>query len=228
MHAALKQHYRAPGDIVEAPLDGYCVDLLRGALAIEIQTGSFANIATKLRALVTRHRVLLVHPVALETWLVRAPPAGVGRARRRRTPQRAAPAQVFEELVSFPDLLGSPNFELEVAGVRVLEVQHFERRRTTRRGRWVTRERTLDALLHRFRVRTPDELWTLLPRALPEPFAVADLARALAVTPAAARRVAFCLRESGAAKTAGSRGRAPLYARGSSANVIASRTAQEV
>ena len=66
IHAALKASYAEPGDVLEASVDGYVVDILRGDLIVEIQTAGFSAIARKLRDLVARHRVRLVHPVAGE------------------------------------------------------------------------------------------------------------------------------------------------------------------
>src|SRR5262245_49932452 len=66
LHAALKQWYARPADDVEAEVDGYVVDLRRGDTLIEIQTCNFAAIRRKLLALVERHPVRLLHPIASE------------------------------------------------------------------------------------------------------------------------------------------------------------------
>jgi len=42
LHAQLKDWYRRRGDRVEQLVDGFVVDLVRGELLVEIQTGSFA------------------------------------------------------------------------------------------------------------------------------------------------------------------------------------------
>ena len=43
LHAALKLWYADPGDLVEHPVDGYVIDLVRDDLLIEVQTGGFAR-----------------------------------------------------------------------------------------------------------------------------------------------------------------------------------------
>ena len=48
LHAALKRLYAEPGDVLEARVDGYVIDLLRGELAIEFQTHNFHAIRRKL------------------------------------------------------------------------------------------------------------------------------------------------------------------------------------
>jgi len=51
LHAQLKDWYRRPGDRVEQLVDGFVVDLVRGELLVEIQTGRFAPLRRKLEQL---------------------------------------------------------------------------------------------------------------------------------------------------------------------------------
>jgi hypothetical protein len=48
LHAQLKDWYRRRGDRIEQVVDGFVVDLVRGNLLVEIQTGSFAPLRRKL------------------------------------------------------------------------------------------------------------------------------------------------------------------------------------
>ena len=70
LHAALKQVYALPGDQLEVNVDGYIIDLVRGDLLIEIQTGSFSPLKNKLARLVDTHPLRLVYPVPLEKWIL--------------------------------------------------------------------------------------------------------------------------------------------------------------
>ena len=60
LHAQLKEWYREPGDVVEVEVGGYVIDLVRGDLLVEFQTGGFAPLRRKLAALADEHRVRLV------------------------------------------------------------------------------------------------------------------------------------------------------------------------
>ena len=64
LHAALKTWYACPGDELEASVEGYQIDLRRGAQLVEIQTRNFAALKRKLTQLVERHPVRRVHPIA--------------------------------------------------------------------------------------------------------------------------------------------------------------------
>src|ERR671936_2495813 len=96
LHAALKHWYARPGDVLEAALDGYIIDLLRGNHVIEIQTGSFASIRRKIRALSRHYRVTLVYPVAYERWIVKPLPTPYGQPARRKASRRQRRDQLFQ------------------------------------------------------------------------------------------------------------------------------------
>ena len=82
LHAGLKRWYARPGDRLEAPVDGYVIDLVRGELLIEIQTGSFSAIKRKILDLVSRGPVRLVHPITREKWIVKVGPDGPSGRRK--------------------------------------------------------------------------------------------------------------------------------------------------
>ena len=217
LHAALKQHCAAPGDQLEAELDGYVVDILRGDQVIEIQTGSFAKLGTKLRALLESYRVRVVYPVPRERWIVKLPERAGQRPVRRRSPKRTPDAALFEELVSFPDLLAHPGVEIELMAVSEEQVRRFggprRRRRWQRHGGWTVVERRLLDVLEERRIACPRDLARFVPDDLAEPFTTAELAPALGTPRSLAQKAAYCLHGCGALERVGHRGRAHLYAR---------------
>ena len=213
LHAALKRWYARPGDALEAELDGYIVDLRRGNHIIEIQTGSFASIRRKMRTLSRHYRVTLVYPVAYERWILKLPTTTCGQPVRRKSPRRQSMHQLFQELVSFPDLLRCPNFSIEVVCIQAEEVLRYDRRHGRRRRGWIVAERRLLGVLERHVLATPSDLWSLLPWELPEPFQTLHLARVLNRPRWFAQKVAYCLRESGASTVIGKVGNALVYSR---------------
>jgi hypothetical protein len=64
-----------------------------------------SSIKRKMRDLSCRYRVTLIYPVAHERWILEVPGTLQGAMMRRKSPKRQAVNQLFEELVSFPDLL---------------------------------------------------------------------------------------------------------------------------
>ncbi len=213
LHAALKQWYAIPQDRLEAPVDGYIIDLVRGDLLVEIQTGSFSPLKRKLAKLVKSHPVRLVYPVAQEKWIVRLPVEEGQPARRRKSPKRGRVEQVFQQLVYIPVLIAQENFSLEVLLIQEEEVRHHEEKKAWRRRGWVTDERRLLNVMERRVFETPQDLLRLLPASLPETFTVKDLVKASGQPDWLARKMVYCLRALGLVQVDGKQGRAVRYVR---------------
>ena len=214
LHASLKDWYAQPGDRHEVLVDGFVVDIVRGDHLIEIQTRNFAAISRKVGALVARHRVRLVYPVAREKWIVKLGEDGETPLSRRKSPRRGTFEDVFRELVSIPDLLVEPGFSLEVLLTQEDEIRRFDRSRGWHRKGWVVCERRLLHVVGRRLLMSPADAGAFLPVDLREPFTTADLAEAIARPRRLAQRMAYCLRRMGAIVPEGKRGNAILYVRG--------------
>ena len=212
LHAALKALYARPGDRVEESVDGYVVDVVRDDELVEIQTASFSSAARKLRRLVESHRVVLVHPIATERWLVRVDADGVV-THRRRSPKRGLPIDLFHELVAFPELVAHANFRIELVLIREEElrgpVPDGARFRYPRE--WWRLDRRLLEVIETIRVDSPADLLRLLPADLPSPFTSTDIAMASRRTKHLAMRAAYCLQRAGSTRCTGRRGRAQVY-----------------
>jgi len=187
------------------------IDIVRGGLLIEIQTGNFTKIKAKLADLVPRYPLRLVYPIAAEKWIVKEATAGSPTV-RRKSPKRGDAADLFAELVRFPELTAEPNFSLQVLLIREEEVRRrSQSRRAWRRRGWVTEERRLLEVVDDRAFESPADLAALLPADLDDPFTTADLARVLGKPRRLAQRMAYCLREMGAINVVGKKGRAILY-----------------
>ena len=211
LHAALKRWCSLPGDLVEAPVDGYVIDLVRDDLLIEVQTSGLSSMKRKAEALLDRGRRLrIVHPIPREKRVVRVDDDGAVLG-RRRSPVRGAATDVFAELVGLPLPGSRPGLEIEV----VLTVEDELRRRVPGRARrrkgWSVVERRLvdvsDALL----ITGPDDLAALLPSGLPALFTTADLAARLGRPRRMAQQMAYCLRKAGVIEAVGKSGAAVEY-----------------
>ena len=213
LHSALKDWYARPGDLLEFPLDGYIVDILRGNQVIEIQTGNFASIKRKGRDLSCRHRVTLIYPVTHERWILEVPRTLPGSIKRRKSPKRQTVNQLFEELVSFPDLLNCPNFSIEVVSIQEEQVRRYDRRRHGERRTWRIVERKLLRVLERSVFDAPSDLWQLIPPTLPDPFETSHLASVLGHPRWFAQKIAYCLRQSGVITAIGKKGNSVVYSR---------------
>lgn len=209
LHAALKAWLAQAGDAFEQKVDGYHIDILRGELLIEIQTGSFNKLRKKLNNLLPEHRVLLVHPIAQTKWVVRQSKRGKQIA-RRKSPKRGRVEHVFDELLFIPDLLSHPNLHLVVLLTEQEEVWRDDGKGSWRRKHWSIADKRLVQVIEQHEFRSAADFLKLLPADLPRPFTHQQLAKALGVPLWVATRMSYCLRKMGALETQGKRGRALL------------------
>jgi len=212
LHAALKALYARPGDRVEESVDGFVIDVVRDDELVEVQTASFASAARKLRRLVEDHRIALVHPIAIERWLVRVDSDGVVGS-RRRSPKRGLPMDLFRELTAFPELVAHPNFRLELVLIREEEIRGPvpEGARYRHPRDWWRLDRRLLEVIEVVPVDSPADLLALLPPGLPSQFTTADVAAASRRPKNLAMRTAYCLLRAGAVDCVGKMGRLQLY-----------------
>ena len=212
LHAALKRWYAEDDDRIEEPVDGFVIDLVRDGVLVEIQTRGFSSMKPKLATLLDRHAVRLVHPIAVEKWIVKLDEAGEVTS-RRKSPKRGAAVDLFGELVSFPELIAHAGLTLEVLLIREEEVRRFDGTKGWRRGGWVVDERRLLEVVERLVVDSPAALAALLPGEVPREFTTAELADALGRHRRLAQQMTYCLRRVGIIDMAGKDGNAIVYSR---------------
>jgi hypothetical protein len=211
LHASLKQWYAQPGDQFEVAVDGFVIDIVRDDLLLEIQTGSFASIKSKLATLVQSHQIRLIYPIAQEKWIVRLAKDDRCPATRRKSPKRGRVEDLFWKMVFIPQLISSPNLSLEVLMIREEEARRYVGGRRWRRRGWVTAERRLLEVVDRRVFDKPADWLAFLPEGF-EPFTARDLAEAMGIRLALAQKMAYSLREAKLVRLTGKRGRANLYA----------------
>jgi hypothetical protein len=215
LHSALKAWYARPGDRLEVSVEGFVADIVRGDLLIEIQARHLVAMKRKLYRLVDDHPLRLVYPIAAEKWIVRLDDDGATLG-RRRSPRRGAVEHVFAELVSFPGLLGHPNFAVEVLLIREEEVRQRDatgERRNWRRKGWATQERRLLEVLSSHLLAGTADAAALLPATLPWLFTTRDLSTASGQPMWLSQKMVYCLRGMGVLVVAGKRGRSTLFER---------------
>jgi hypothetical protein len=213
LHAALKKWYAQPRDLIEVPVDGFTVDIVRGDLLIEIQTANLWSIKRKLTKLLEQHPVRLVYPITQERWIVWQSRKGRRVLGRRKSPKRGAFESFFEEFVSIAQLLAHPGFSLQVLLIQEEQVRRFDGSRNWRRKGWKTHERRLIQVVDQQLFETPQDMLVIIPDAVPEHFTTTNLAEATGQPLWLAQKMAYCLRMMGTITVVGKRGRGILYIR---------------
>lgn len=208
LHAALKATYAANGGEQEVPVAQFVADAVRNGTMYEVQTGSFSGLARKMRALAEVGPVVLVHPIARNTTIIKQ---SEEHSKPRKSPKHGALVHIVNELVYLPQMLNHPNFSVEVVLTDEVELRTFDAKKNRRRGGWRVMERQLVEIVDGVRLNQMAELYDFLTTDLVEPFGTKELAQALQQPVAIARKMAYCLRHAGVTEIAGKQGNALLY-----------------
>jgi hypothetical protein len=142
LHLEIKKVYSLPGDQFEAKLDNYIIDILRGKLAIEVQTKNFSVLKEKLQTLTEKYQVRLIYPLPENKWITYVTKDQVVLD-RRKSPRKGRLTDLFGELVMIPRMIGVENFSLEVLFIDEEELRVDDGKGSWRRKGVSIKERRL-------------------------------------------------------------------------------------
>jgi len=213
LHRALKQRYAsATGGRSEVVLKGFRIDAVEeSGQLVEVQSGPFGPLRSKLLRLLPDHRIRVVKPIVVEKRVVRRSRAEGPDISARRSPKRGSTIDVFEDLVGLAHIFPNPNLTLEILPVLIDEIRVPRRRRP---GYKIV-DRCLTGSLGKNVLERPQDLWDLLPghHDWAQPFTTAEIANRIDRPLWLAQRVAYCLRLSGEVHPIGKRGNHRIYVR---------------
>lgn len=216
LHRQLKQHFAANQDQVEISLDGFRIDAIddEGVL-VEIQHSGLGAIRKKISSLLSAgHHVRVIKPWIGCKWIETLDrPDGV-MVRRRRSPKKLQPIDIFRELIHFTQVFPHPNLRLEVHGVECVE-QRIDRPNS----RWRRKQyQVLDQHLLKLRevevLSSVADLWRLLndPK-LPSEFDTREMAEAIGRPRWLAQQIVYTLHHCGGLRAVSKRGNSIVYRR---------------
>lgn len=215
LHSALKEYLAREGDRFEQPVDGKVIDLVRGSGAkeelVEVQTKGLYKIAPKVLALSKAHKLRVVHPVAVETSILRLDPRTGELLSERKSPRRGDLYSVFDELMRATGLIGAKGVTVEVLLVRTRELRTRDGSGSWRRRGDRTLSRELVEVLSSRSFRTARQWLALIPPALEPPWSSKSLATALGIPPERARRILYSYEKAGLIAALGREGRLKLF-----------------
>jgi hypothetical protein len=211
LHAALKAAYVANGGEAEVPVESFIADAVRNGIMYEIQTGSFSGLGRKMATLAEVGPVVLVHPIARNTTIVKESHPPSSKPAIRKSPKHGQLVHIVNELVYLPGMLNHPNFSVEVVLTEEREIRRYDPKKNRRRGGWRVMQRQLLEIADGTRLNEMSDLYDFLEEELPQPFGTKELACALRQPVALARKMAYCLRHAGVTEIVGKQGNALLY-----------------
>jgi len=213
LHSAIKKWYFLEGDRLEAKVNGFIVDIVRGDLLIEIQTASFSAIKPKLILLLNGHKVRLVYPIAKTKWIIHRSRSNGELVRRRRSPKKGSISDLFNELINIPSLFSTHNLSVEVLMIEEEQIWCNDGKGSWRRKGASIEDRKLIRVFERKIFQNKADFLKILPKDLPSPFSNKDLAESLAIPVNQSRRITYSLRRIGTIAHVGKNRNQMLFAR---------------
>lgn len=213
LHASLKSWYAEESDEIEKHIDGYIIDVIKDDQLIEIQTAGFSSIKLKMVHLAKNYPTKLVYPIAETKWLLKLPEEPETAPIRRKSPRAGTIFDLFDELVSFPELIMEDRFSIEIVFIVEEEVRKFTGNKSWRRGGWKIVDRKLIQVLGTLCLPNAAAFSKLLPENLTESFTTKELATTVGISIRKAQKMVYCLRKMNVIQASGKQGRYIVYTR---------------
>jgi len=210
LHAALKDHFWQEGDQIEVTVDGMVIDLVHGRRLVEFQTRGLYRLRRKLVRLLPEHPVCVVYPLPLIRWIVTLDADGETMLRRRKSPRRGRPVDLFDELYTIADLLLEANMKLKLVLTHEEQIRCDDGRGSWRRKGISIVDRVLLKVVEVIDLRTADDVLALVPE-LALPATHREIREQLGVSARLAQRISMSLRRLGCIDVVGKRGRSLLF-----------------
>lgn len=210
LHAALKLYFEPDAACHEQKVGGFVADIVGEDGVIEIQTRQCGKLIRKLDAFLEACRVTVVHPLALEKWVIWHTADG-GVQSRRCSPKHARLTDCVRELYPIRYALDHPGFRFCVCLLELEEHHLLDGYGKARKGRATRLDRVPLRLLEEVWFTCPSDYLTLLPGGLPECFTVRDVMAAGALDADTARMLLNILCYLELAERVGKQGHAGVF-----------------
>jgi hypothetical protein len=210
LHSQIKEWYKISGDRLEAKVEDFVVEILRGKLLIEIQTGNFSTIKKKLTKLLLKSQVRLVYPIAELKWIVHVSRSG-NFVKRRKSPKKGKLTDLFNELVHAPSLVQNRNFSIEVLMIEEEELRCDDGAGSWRRKGISIKDRKLLKVYNRVVFEGIQDFLKFLPKRMDSSFTNKALATKLGTSLRLAQKISYCLRKMGAISIADKKGNELIF-----------------
>ena len=179
LHAALKRFYEPNTDCHEVKYKGYVADVKNDEGIIEIQTGSFFRMRTKLAAFLEEDNVTIVYPAVRTRQIVWIDPGTGEVIDKRKSPKKGSLHSVLPELWGIAELLGHERLTVQVIEVDVEEYKRLDGWGKDRKKGATKVERVPTAIGESMVIRSAADCAALVPETLGEEFTAAEFGKAV-------------------------------------------------
>jgi len=213
LHRTLKFQYTGPGGKSEVKVGDYVADGVRkNGEYIEIQTGSFAPLAKKVKEFASLGKVRIIHPVAVNKIIEVYSPEGK-LLYKRKSPSRGSKWDIFDALIHAPAMPLLKNVIIEIALIDITEKRIKDGKGSWRRKGIRVNDRELSAWHENIIFAKPKDYLLFIPFNKNEEFTVSSLAKKAEINEDASRKALYALSKIKIVKRTGKKGNAWVYTR---------------
>lgn len=209
LHAVMKNYFEPHDENHEISVGGYVADIVSERGIIEIQTGSFSNLRSKLNAFLEVCNVTVVYPIAWVKSVLLIDRDTGEVTKKRGYGRRPNIYHAFDELYSISKQMISENLSVCIVMVEV------EERRICSDGKWRKRDCQCDKIpikiISEEYFNCIGDYARLVPDCLEKGFTSADFAAAAKIARSTAQGLLYFLNQIGVVTRIGKDGNSYLY-----------------
>lgn len=213
LHAILKYYFEPDSTYHEIRHHGFVADILHDNDVIEVQTRGFNKLRRKLDAFLEAGEVRIVYPVAYEKYLEWIDQETGTISKKRKSPKRGTPYEVFYELYKIKQYLTNPRLSLSIVLVNIEEQRLLNGWSEDKKRGSSRYERIPTALVDQIDINSVEDYKKLIPEGLAEPFTTKTYKEATKLSIGQARTALHVLHYVGAVRKIGKQGNTILYER---------------
>jgi hypothetical protein len=211
LHRSLKFTYAGAGGQTEIPLGAYVADgVSREGEIIEVQTGSFGPLKRKIKDLMARGPVKIIHPIIIKKFIEVFDRGGT-LLYTRKSPRKGSEWDLFKALLYAPELALAPGLTIELALTDILEKRVLDGKGSWRRKGASIADRELLACRGTITLNSPEDYRRFIPFAEEETFTVKDLKEKARIPRPLAGKTLYVLTKMGLLNRTGKQGNAWKY-----------------
>lgn len=211
LHAVLKLYYETDFHSTEIKIGNFVADIVNENGITEIQTQSFDKLRKKLEAFLECTNVNLVYPVAETKWLIWIDPETGEITKKRKSPRRGSPYDIFFELYKIKPFLNHPGLRLRIVLLDIEEYRNLDGWSKNRKKGSSRYERIPVDIKGEIVIEKAEDYKKLIPAGLPEPFTSRDYSKASGLNLSSAQTALNILNHLETIKRVGKVGNAYLY-----------------
>jgi len=213
LHKSLKFHYSGTGGETEKAAGPYVCDACTSeGEFIEVQTGSFAPLKEKVKALTSTGKVRIIYPVAVQKYIELYDSRGC-LIRRRKSTRKGSLWDLFDALIYAPELPLLKRLTIELAVIDVVEKRIDDGKGSWRRKGVRIVDRFLGAWHQSVCLKSLKDYRQFVPFRKNERFIFRRLAEKAGISTALARKTLYVLTKIGLVEKTGKQGNAFVYKR---------------